>query len=219
MRQRKAKDLDNRLAQCGHIIISEEELKDCDFICKGQGSLFVEIGCGKGQFIIKKAIDNPGNRYLGIEGQGTVVLRAAEKAEKAELEMPIANLRFANCFVNGMDKLFEGELIDTVYLNFSDPWPKDRHAKRRLSYHKRLEDYARYIKPGGYIEIKTDNDKLFEFTLEEIGMVPLLEIVEVTRNLHGDDSRYESRLTMTEYEEKFKDLGKNINYVKVRVNK
>ena len=113
-----------------------------------------------------------------------------------------------------MDELFCAGQLEGIYLNFSDPWPKARHAKRRLTYRERLLDYKWALKEGGFIEFKTDNDQLYDFTLEEISEAGL-EISEETRDLHN--SIYESRYTTTEYEEKFKEKGKNINYVKVVV--
>ena len=101
-----------------------------------------------------------------------------------------------------------------MYLNFSDPWPKARHAKRRLTYRKRLLDYGWAVRPGGFIKIKTDNDPLYAFTLEELEAVGY-EIVEQTADLHHSD--YAARLVMTEYEKKFHSRGKNINYVKALV--
>lgn len=216
MRQRKAKDLDNRLAECGEFIVDIETVKKAKALDTASDKIYLEIGCGKGQFIIKKVIDNPDCQFIGIEGQGTVILRAAEKAMTADVQK---NLRFVNCFVNNMEELFDKNKLDGLYLNFSDPWPKERHAKRRLTFHKRLEDYARAIKPGGFIEIKTDNDALFKFTLGEIEQVPSLKLLELTEDLHGQASNYEARFTKTEYEEKFSAMGKNINYVKVIVNK
>lgn len=172
--------------------------------------LYLEIGCGKGNFIIKKAMANPDKNFLAIEGQETVLLRALEKA--AELKLP--NLRFMLTFVHSMEDLFEEGQLSGIYLNFSDPWPKARHAKRRLTYRERLKDYAWALRKGGFVEFKTDNDGLYDSALEEIEAVGL-EITEQTRDLH--DSEYESRLTTTEYEDRFRAKGKNINYVKVVV--
>ena len=113
-----------------------------------------------------------------------------------------------------MEELFDAGQVSGIYLNFSDPWPKARHAKRRLTHRDRLRDYAKVLRPGGFIEIKTDNDDLFDFTLQEIAAAGY-EAAEQTRDLHG--SGYDSRLTTTEYEDKFSGMGKNINYVKVIV--
>ena len=233
MRQRKAKDLESRLAESSEFLIipnlsqGEDLMTECfGEDLPGDAGLYVEIGCGKGQFSITKAIENPDAYFIGIEGQETVILRAAEKAIAAkksavaagQKDTTLDHLMFANCFVNNMAGLFPKNRLAGVYLNFSDPWPKARHEKRRLTYHKRLLDYAYAISPGGFIEIKTDNDDLFDFTIEEIRQVSCLEICEMTRDLHGESCAYNARLVTTEYEDKFRENGKNINYVRVIVN-
>ena len=179
----------------------------------GGRPLYLEIGCGKGDFLLQQALAHPEAAFVGIEGQASVVLRALEKAAAGEPSL-CGNLRFACAFVNGLEELFEPGSLSGIYLNFSDPWPKGRHAKRRLTYRGRLKDYAKALKPGGFIAVKTDNDPLFEFTLEEIAACGW-EPVELTRDLHGEGCGYEARLITTEYERKFRDAGKTINYVKV----
>ena len=213
MRQRKAKDLDRRLEECAELMIDNPEPDKWQEYFGRDANTFVEIGCGKGNFIIKKAMDNPECNFVAIEGQETVILRAMEKVlELREEGVPLDNLRFMCTFVNDMRDLFAPESLAGIYLNFSDPWPKARHAKRRLTHHNRLMNYGQVVKEGGFVEFKTDNDDLFEFTLEEIGETNYA-IMEQTRNLHS--SQYDSRLTMTEYEHKFYEQGKNINYVKI----
>ena len=235
MRQRKAKDMEARLASLSDLLVAgpSPDAWDAAFGRAANNDaprdLYLEIGCGKGQFIIEKAIADPGSDYLAIEGQETVILRALEKTRAAtgqpvindklaiaETEREIPNLKFACTFVENMAELFRENQLSGIYLNFSDPWPKARHAKRRLTYRERLLDYAWALRDGGFIEIKTDNDGLFDFTLEEIEAVNL-EIAEQTRDLHNSD--FESKHFMTDYEEKFAATGKNINYVKVIVRK
>ena len=236
MRQRKAKDLDKRLEQCSKYIVSKEDGSLQKF-CNGEGELYAEIGCGKGQFIIKKAAADPGSRFLAIEGQETVILRAAEKARcvSGETSWPenvpgeermegvsadLENLKFIRCFVDHMEDLFEENQLTGIYLNFSDPWPKARHAKRRLTYRDRLKDYAWALKDGGFIEFKTDNDDLFDFSMEEIAAAgEILRIDEMTRDLHEEECPYEAKTITTEYEDKFSGAGKNINYVRVVIDK
>lgn len=113
-----------------------------------------------------------------------------------------------------MDEFFDEGQLSGIYLNFSDPWPKARHAKRRLTHRDRLKDYGWALKKGGFIEFKTDNDDLYDFTLEEIDSAGY-EIAEQTRDLHS--SEYPSKDITTEYEDKFSGRGKNINYVKIIV--
>lgn len=208
MRQRRPKDLKKRLMECSENIIETPVSSKWREYFGNDNPIFLEIGCGKGNFIVKKAIENPNGNFIAIEGQDTVILRALEKAKAAETQ----NLRFVMAFLNNMSDMFEENQLDGIYLNFSDPWPKARHAKRRLTYRERLFDYKWAVKPGGFAEIKTDNDGLYEFTLKEIKALGY-DIVEQTENLH--ESEYESKYTTTEYEEKFRNSGKNINYVKI----
>ncbi|MBQ9060158.1 MAG: tRNA (guanosine(46)-N7)-methyltransferase TrmB [Firmicutes bacterium] len=239
MRQRKVKNLDEKLQAVSEFMVEEpapEIWAEVFGAADGSRPLYLEIGCGKGDFLLQQARNHPEADFIGIEGQASVVLRALEKAAAASEEAGTAdqaageeagaadweagapslcgNLRFVCAFVNGLEELFEPGSLSGIYLNFSDPWPKGRHAKRRLTYRGRLRDYAKALKPGGFIAVKTDNDPLFDFTLKEIaacGWTP----VEETRDLHGEGCDYEARLVTTEYERKFRDAGKTINYVKV----
>lgn len=215
MRQRKAKDLDKRLEACSHLMIKDPDVTKWSDYFGRSADTYVEIGCGKGDFIIKKAQDNPELNFIAIEGQETVILRAMEKVLAFEEDgVQLNNLKFMSTFADDMHDFFEDDFLAGIYLNFSDPWPKARHAKRRLTHHKRLENYAEVTRPGGCLEFKSDNDDLYDFSLEEIKTNDY-SILEQTRDLHA--SEYESRLTMTEYERKFSSRGKNINYVKVRL--
>ena len=112
-------------------------------------------------------------------------------------------------------EFFEDGELDGIYLNFSDPWPKGRHAKRRLTYGRNLEAMMDVLKPGAAIEFKTDNDPLFEFSVEEIRAMGY-QILEMTRDLHSEEADIESKKYITEYESKFMSSGKTINYVKFR---
>ena len=169
--------------------------------------IYVEIGCGKGGFLRKNAEAYPDVNFIGIERQETVVAMAARRADE---ELP--NLAFVWDNASNLSDLFEVGEFQRLYLNFSDPWPKARHAKRRLTYRDRLMDYCHALKPGGFIEMKTDNDGLYDFTLEEIDACGL-HIAEQTRDLHSSD--FASRYTTTEYEDRFRGTGKNINYVRI----
>lgn len=211
MRQRNIKHLDEKIdALSMYLIDDPKALKGHWREHYGMdGELEIEIGSGKGQFITKKAIDNPEKVFVGIEGQKSVLIRCLEKVRDNELK----NLLFMDCFVNDMNDFFEPGEVDKIYLNFSDPWPKERHSKRRLTYRGRLKTYFEVLKEGGCVEFKTDNDDLFLFSMEEIEDCGY-EVLEFTRDLHASD--YESKNTMTEYEERFSGRGKNINYVKFR---
>lgn len=133
-----------------------------------------------------------------------------EKAAVHEL----ANLKFITGFIRDIKDYFEEGELSGVYLNFSDPWPKERHDKRRLTYRSYLEGYRWVVKPGGFLEFKTDNEGLFDFTLEQIREMNL-EVVETTRDLHH--SNIPAKNITTEYEDKFVAAGKKIHYVKVKL--
>lgn len=217
MRQRKAKNMEERLAACGKYMIMPEAKDDLHGrnYFDNDRELYLEIGCGKGNFIIKKALANPDKNFIAIEGQETVILRALEKVKELDDGgADLSNLKFMLSFVHGMDELFDEGQLSGIYLNFSDPWPKARHAKRRLTYRGRLKDYEWALKKNGFVEFKTDNDALYDSALEEIEAAGL-RITEQTRDLHN--SSFESRLVTTEYEDKFSAQGKNINYVKIVV--
>ena len=215
MRQRTVKNLEEKMANNSSFLIKDprEAKGHWAEIFGNTNPVYLEIGCGKGKFILTRAQRNPDANYIAVEGQENVILRAMEKAEAAGL----ANLRLFNDFVNDLNDYFEKGELAGVYLNFSDPWPKARHDQRRLTYHKRLENYFQVMDEAGFVEFKTDNEGLFEFTLEEIALLEEkgLKMAEMTRDLHGEDCSYESRLVTTEYEDKFSAVGKNINYVKI----
>ena len=215
MRQRTVKNLEEKMANNSSFLIKDprEAKGHWAEIFGNTNPVYLEIGCGKGKFILTRAQRNPDANYIAVEGQENVILRAMEKAEAAGL----ANLRLFNDFVNDLNDYFEKGELAGVYLNFSDPWPKARHDKRRLTYRKRLENYFQVMDEAGFVEFKTDNEGLFEFTLEEIALLEEkgLKMAEIPRDLHGEDCSYESRLVTTEYEDKFSAAGKNINYVKI----
>lgn len=216
MRHRKIRNLDEKMTRVSHHIVSEPENNKGRWLDEFDGceKLFLEIGCGKGSFITTMAQQNPNNAYVGIEGQTTVLYRTLEKIEEKELHNVVTIDQYVD--PGDLEKLFEDSELDGIFLNFSDPWPKERHEKRRLTYGKRLLQYCQLIKNGGFIQFKTDNEGLFAYTLEQIEAEGLY-ISKMTRNLH--DSTCEERLVTTEYEEKFKGLGKNINMVKIMVKK
>ena len=144
-----------------------------------------------------------------MEGQSNVALRALQKAEICHFD----NLRIFIDYVDDLGRYFEPGELAGIYLNFSDPWPKARHAKRRLTYREKLKNYRSVMSPEGTIEFKTDNDGLFAFTIDEIRNAGF-SIWEMTTDLAA--STFESKLFTTEYEERFGSAGKNINYVKFK---
>lgn len=166
--------------------------------------LRIEIGMGKGKFIHALAKLNPDINYVGIEKYSSVLLRAVQKMEEEELP----NLKFIRMDAEDIEEVFgEGE-VDRIYLNFSDPWPKDRHAKRRLPSRQFLTRYDKILKKDGVIEFKTDNRPLFDFAIEELPEAGWTADV-VTYDLHADALLMEGNI-MTEYEEKFSELGNPI---------
>ena len=167
--------------------------------------LHLEIGTGKGRFIMQLAQEHPEINYIGIEKYSSVLLRCLEKQQELELK----NLIFIRGDAELINTYFaEGE-IDKIYLNFSDPWPKDRHAKRRLTSEGFLNRYAHVLKSEGYIEFKTDNVALFDFSLEQILAHKDFTLEAKTYDLHNDVMLNHGNI-MTEYEEKFSGQGNPI---------
>ena len=166
--------------------------------------VYVEIGMGKGPFIMDLAARNPDINYLGMERYESVLYRGLQKLE----ENPLPNLRLLCEDAALLPDFFEKGELDRIYLNFSDPWPKDRHAKRRLTSRQFLERYDKVLKGDGQIEFKTDNVGLFDFSLEEIDAAGW-NLDAFTRDLHHDTAMNEGNI-MTEYEEKFSSRGNPI---------
>lgn len=166
--------------------------------------IFIEIGMGKGKFIHTMAKEHPDINYVGIEKYSSVLLRAIQKMEQEELP----NLKFLRMDAENIDKVFGSGEVDRIYLNFSDPWPKDRHAKRRLPSREFLARYDIILRQDGRLEFKTDNRKLFDFAVEELEPAGWRAEV-VTYDLHGDVKLLEGNV-MTEYEEKFSAMGNPI---------
>lgn len=162
---------------------------------------------GKGRFIMEMAARHPENNYIGIEMYDSVLLRALQKME--ELQEKPANLLFIRMDARTLPEVFEKGEVERIYLNFSDPWPKDRHAKRRLTSRQFLERYDQILAPEGRVEFKTDNRELFEFSLEEAGEAGW-KVLASTFDLHHDEELMRGNV-MTEYEEKFSSMGNPIH--------
>ncbi|MDE6759398.1 MAG: tRNA (guanosine(46)-N7)-methyltransferase TrmB [Lachnospiraceae bacterium] len=166
--------------------------------------LHIEIGMGKGQFIMTLAEKNPDINYVGIEKYSSVLVRAIEKQE----EMNLPNLFFIRMEAENIAEVFDEGEVERIYLNFSDPWPKDRHAKRRLTSMQFLERYEQILKKEGHVIFKTDNRELFDFSLEQAMASPHWKIFNHTFDLH--QSEYVEGNVMTEYETKFVEKGNAI---------
>lgn len=165
----------------------------------------IEIGMGKGQFLTRLAQENPEFNYVGIEKYSSVLIRAIEKCDELKLE----NLKFIRMEAEYICDVFEESEVDRIYLNFSDPWPKDRHAKRRLTSKQFFERYDKILKSDGIVEFKTDNDDLFDFSLEQVGEAGW-KLKQHTWDLHADEEMVKGNV-MTEYEAKFSAMGHPIH--------
>ena len=166
--------------------------------------IHIEIGMGKGRFLMDMAALHPDINYIGIEKYSSVLLRAIQKQE--ELQLP--NVIFIRMDAEVITEVFAPSEVDKIYLNFSDPWPKERHAKRRLPSREFLGRYDQILRPDGVVEFKTDNEDLFRFALDEVEPAGWT-LDAVTYDLHHDEAMNEGNV-MTEYEEKFSSLGNPI---------
>lgn len=167
--------------------------------------LFLEVGMGKGRFITELAQQNPDCNYVGIEKYSSVLLRAITKREELT---DLHNLLFLRMDAEDLAEVFGENEVSGIYLNFSDPWPKDRHAKRRLPSREFLARYDRILKPEGKVEFKTDNRVLFDFALEQAKEAGWT-LEACTYDLHRDAAMMEGNI-MTEYEERFSSQGNPI---------
>ena len=189
-------------------VVQEPESKRGSWnqVFQNRHPLHIEVGMGKGQFLMEMARRNPDVNYLGIEMYDSVLLRALQKREQEE-ELP--NLYFIRMDARELPQVFDPGEVDRIYLNFSDPWPKERHAKRRLTSRQLLARYDQILTPEGEIHFKTDNRPLFEFSLEEVKEAGW-NLKAHTFDLHHNLALCEGNV-MTEYEEKFSSQGNPIH--------
>ena len=167
--------------------------------------IHIEVGMGKGRFLMDLAALNPNINYIGIERYTSVLLRAVQKMQETEL----ANVHFLCIDAATLPDIFDKNEVDRIYLNFSDPWPKDRHARRRLTSAEFLARYDQILQPTGTIEFKTDNRGLFDFSLDQIRESDIWKLDAYTFDLHQDTDMNTGNV-MTEYEEKFSSIGNPI---------
>ena len=203
MRLRKVKYASEKIDASKYVIKNYKDFtghfKD---LFNNNNPIYIEIGMGKGSFIIKNAIENPNINYIGIEMYDSVILRAVEKTNELELN----NLYLIRMDARLIEDVFDKE-IDLIYLNFSDPWPKERHAKRRLTSPRFLARYDNIFRGDNHIIMKTDNLDLFNYSvdsLKEYGYT----INEISNDLHKE----KDNIITTEYEDKFTSKGMKINY-------
>lgn len=172
--------------------------------------IHIEVGMGKGRFLMDMAKIHPEVNYVGIEMYDSVLLRALQKREEYEQnEGTLTNLYFMCVDARLLPEIFEKGEVEKIYLNFSDPWPKARHAKRRLTSRQFLERYDQILIPEGSVEFKTDNRELFEFSLEEVKEAGWT-LEASTFDLHHNEELMKGNV-MTEYEEKFSSMGNPIH--------
>lgn len=207
MRRRNVKNAHERLVSNPHVFVETPT----DLIGKwhelfdNNNPIHLEIGMGKGDFIIEHAKRNPNINYVGLEKYESVLIQAVDKAKKLNL----SNLKLVCFDATDIDKIFTKDEIDKIYLNFSDPWPKYRHTKRRLTSSYFLGKYREICKKPCLIEFKTDNRGLFEYSLMSLNENNW-KFIDLTFDLHAR----EEDIIMTEYEKKFHSMGHNIYFVK-----
>jgi len=212
MRQRPVKNLDLIIEECAqwkaaHMTSMKGQWKNA--FANPDGKVYLELGSGKGQFITKLAALHPENNYIACEAQENVGVRILQKTR----ELKLSNVLVILEKMENVEDSFEFGELDGLYLNFSDPWPKSGHEKRRLTYGKKLMQYKNVLKSGGFIEFKTDNDALFEYSLtqfDECGFE-----YEYTRDLYN--SEFAEGNVSTEYEDKFASQGKTINFARLEI--
>jgi len=213
MRIRNKPWADNFLKANEHIVVQEpfshkETWKD---IFNEEQPVHLEIGTGKGAFISGMGKQHPEINFIGIERVKNVIVGAVKKT----LDEEVSNVKLMNVDAKDLRDLFAANEIDQIYLNFSDPWPKNRHEKRRLTYHTFLEQYEDVLKPNGEIVMKTDNQYLFEYSLASFSQFGCV-IEEVSLDVHALKDPLN---VMTEYEEKFSEKGQPIYRCRVRFPK
>lgn len=200
MRMRKKKHGAERISECSDLL-TENPVADFD----SDKKLMLEIGCGKGRFVCMNAAIYPQYNYLAIEKISDVILLAMERAKREGL----SNVKFINCDAKILGNYLPQNSVDVIFLNFNDPWPKKGYYKRRLTYTDFLNIYKSFLKPGGEIRLKTDNEDYFNFSLEMFEQNGF-EVHDVTRDLHNSGI-YNAQNICTEYEKNFSEKGIPIN--------
>ena len=204
MRMRKKKNCAARIERCASLHITEPERYKGKWreVFGNDNPIHIEIGCGKGAFVTGMAKLYPDVNFIAIEKVEDIIVMAMERAMREEL----SNVRFMDMDAERIEGFFEKGEICRIYLNFSDPWKKSRQAKRRLTHKNFLDRYKNVLNEGDYIWFKTDNMKLFEFSLNSFA-AENFKLENITLDLHN--SRFEGNV-VTEYEQKFVDLGQPI---------
>ncbi|WP_138303609.1 MULTISPECIES: tRNA (guanosine(46)-N7)-methyltransferase TrmB [Eubacteriales] len=210
MRLRNIPRAESVLEAHDKVIKNEKELKGrWKEVFGNDNPVYIEIGMGKGQFLTEMAARHPDRNYIGIERYSSVLLRAVERLDKLEADSrALENIRFICMDAAQIGEVFEKGEVRGIYLNFSDPWPKKRHARRRLTSREFFVRYDQVLAPEGRVEFKTDNQDLFRFSLEEADEAGW-RVLMSTWDLHSDPDMNRGNV-MTEYEEKFSAKGNPI---------
>lgn len=210
MRLRKVKYAAELIAVFPQYVITapEDQKGKWRKIFGNENDIELEIGSGKGKFIYEKALSYPKKNFIGIEKFDSVIVRALEK----QMENPLPNLKLIRFDAEHIENVFSNGEISKVYLNFSDPWPKARQAKRRLTSNRFLSRYTNIIKKDGIIELKTDNQDFFEYSVEEFENDTRYKIDKIDRDLYNNLPKDNIQ---TEFEMRFVKKGNSINYLKI----
>ncbi|MDF2854455.1 MAG: tRNA (guanine-N7)-methyltransferase [Neobacillus sp.] len=210
MRLRNKPWAKEKIEQHPQYIVANPELHKGNWqeVFNNNQPIHIEVGTGKGRFVTEMAKANPNINYIGIEKYDSVIVIALDLLIEANLP----NLRLLNVNADELDKYFAKNDVDRVYLNFSDPWPKSRHEKRRLTYKDYLKSYEDIMVDKGEIHFKTDNQGLFEYSLKSFSAYGLL-LTFLSLDLHNAD--FEGNI-MTEYEQKFSEMGNRIYRCEVK---
>ncbi len=201
MRARIKKHIDERIKYCEEIVVFNAEAMSSKWadVFSNNNPVFVELGCGKGDFIIEMAKRNPNVNYIAIEKNASVFICAIEKA----FPLKLSNLKFVNSEVQYLKYMFAENEINEMFINFCDPWPSSKKAKRRLTNRAFLEIYKKILKNDGNIYLKTDNEQLFDYSLDEFYQSKF-SLSDITYDLNDINKK---DIIMSEYERKFSQLG------------
>lgn len=212
MRMRRKKNLDERLEACGKVHLgwltdyaaeqrgeTQQITLDCQKIFGNNNPVHLEVGCGKGAFAVQAAKNNPNINFIAVEMARNVIVSAMELAIKEN----VPNLRFLMGKAEYLEKFFPNSSVERIYLNFSCPYPKETYKKHRLTHEVFLRIYKKILIPGGEIHQKTDNMKLFEFSIESLSQSGF-KLKNISLDLHN--SSFKGNI-VTEYEKRFSDNG------------
>ena len=210
MRRRNIKNAHERLINNSIFVLNyEEQCGKWNQLFNNDNPIYLEIGMGKGKFIIEHAKRNPNINFIGFEKYESVIIQAPTKLKEQNLELP--NLKLVCADATDLEKIFSKEEITKIFLNFSDPWPKNKHAKRRLTSEIFLRKYEKVLKKDGTIEFKTDNRGLFEYSLISLNNEKWT-FLDLSLDLHSRDEY----IITPEYEDRFSEKGNQIYYLEVK---